>query len=189
MATIGLNGRSVLFRMTSDQFCELPPSEQFKLELLNGEVLMAARPSPNHQHFVFQLGVVVDAWVKPRELGRVLLDTLMQVEEGWTPAIDLCYLHQKHLKRVQKKRIIGPVDLAVEVLSPSDEDIDRKTKFVAYPRFGIPWYWIVDLENRLLEEYQWRRDAYRNRVVVPFSQSFAPQLFPGLVIDLASLEW
>jgi Uma2 family endonuclease len=175
--------------MTSDQFCELPPSDAFKLELLNGEVVVAARPIPNHQHFIFELAVVLRAWIKPRKLGRILLDTLMKLNGDWTPAPDLSFLKTKHLKRVEKKRIVGPVDLAVEVLSPSDEQADRVTKFDAYAAFGTSWYWIVDLEKRLLEEFELVGDAYGNRRTVSFDKSFSPRLFPGLTIDLASLEW
>jgi Uma2 family endonuclease len=188
MSTAQSKSRPVLFRMTSDQFCALPPSESFKLELLDGEVLMAARPAPTHQHFVFQLGVTVDQWVKPRDLGRVLLDTLMKLNGSWTPAPDLVFLWKRHLKRVQKKRIVGPVDLAAEVLSASKK-IDKQTKFIAYARFGIPWYWIIDLRKRELEEYELVGHAYGNLVKVSFDEPFAPRIFPGLVIDLASLEW
>ncbi|HMC89261.1 MAG TPA: Uma2 family endonuclease [Gemmataceae bacterium] len=140
MATLERKRPVVLFRMTSDQFCDLPPSERFKLELLNGEVLMAARPAPTHQHFIFQLAIIIDQWIKAHKLGRILLDTLMKLNGVWTPAPDICFLKTAHLKRVQRKRIVGPVDLAVEVR-------------------------------------------------VPFDAPFSPRLFPGLFIDLASLEW
>jgi Uma2 family endonuclease len=189
MATVDRAMSGVLFRMDSDRFCELPPSDLFKLELLDGEVHLAARRSPAHQYFVSELLVVLKQWVKAHRLGRVLMDTLMKVGEDWTPAPDLCFLCSRHLKRVQKKRIVGPVDLAVEVISPSDEKADRVTKFTAYARFGIPWYWMVDLEKRVLEEFELVRESYGNRVRVPFRQPFAPRLFPGLEIDLASLEW
>jgi Uma2 family endonuclease len=174
--------------MTSGQFCRLPPSEQFKLELLNGEVVVAARPVPTHQHFLFLLAMAIYQWVQPRKLGRVLLDTLMEVSGEWTPAPDLSFLFARHLKRIQKTRIVGPVDLAVEVLSPGDKRADRVTKFAAYAKFGIPWYWIVDLEKRVLEEYELVDGAYMNEVQVSFDKPFAPRIFPGLTIDLASLE-
>jgi Uma2 family endonuclease len=188
-AVTELKGRVVLFPMRSEQFCELPPSDSFKLELLDGEVLMAARPIPNHQHFLLELAVVLRAWTNAKRLGRILLDTLMKANNEWTPAPDLSFLKTEHLKRVKKKRIEGPVDLAVEVLSPSDEEADRKTKFTAYAEFGIPWYWIVDLERRVLEEYQLTGQRYGRLVTTPFDRPFKPRLFPGLVIDLASLEW
>jgi Uma2 family endonuclease len=179
MATAELAGRAVLFRMTSDQFCELPPSDSFKLELLNGEVVVKARPIPNHQHFIFELGVVLRAWIKTRKLGRILLDTLMKLNGSWTPAPDLCFLKTRHLKRVERKRIVGPVDLAVEVLSPSDEQADRMTKFSAYAEFGISWYWIVDLEKRVLDEYELVGEVYGNRELFPFRSHLPPAFSPG----------
>jgi Uma2 family endonuclease len=191
MATITLEGPVVLFRMTSDRFCKLPPSETVKLELLDGEVVMAAWPVPSHQHFIFELGVAIDHWNKKREKGgRILLDTLMKLDDAWTPAPDLSYLKKEHLHRVDKqKRIVGPVDLAVEILSPSTQATDRETKFTAYAEFGIPWYWIVDLNGRVLEEYKLTGDTYGAAVEVAFDKPFKPRIFPGLVIDLASLEW
>ena len=189
MATLELRKSIVLFRMTSDEFCELPPSDTVKLELLDGEVVVMTRPTPVHQHFVFQLAVIIELWAKRRRLGRVLLDTLMKLDGKWTPAPDLVFIARRHLNRVKDKRIEGPVDLAVEVLSPANPEIDRETKFAAYARFGIRWYWIVDLKSRVLEEYERVGKSYGNRVDAPFDESFAPRLFPGLTVDLASLEW
>jgi Uma2 family endonuclease len=83
--------------------------------------------------------------------------------------------------------VLGPVDLAVEVLSPSNEDDDREGKFSAYAEHNIPWYWIVDLNRRVLEEYELVGGRYGNRVDAPFDRPFAPRLFPGLTIDLARL--
>jgi Uma2 family endonuclease len=190
MATVTLEKPMVLFRMTSDQFCELPPSETLSLELLNGEVVMAAKPVPNHQHFLFELAVAIRAWDKAQKKGgRILLDTLMKLDDEWTPAPDLSYLKKEHLNRVKEKRIVGPVDLAVEILSPSTAATDRQTKFSTYAEFGIPWYWIVDLGGRVLEEYKLRGNTYGTPVEAAFDKPFKPRFFPGLVIDLASLEW
>jgi len=178
----------VLFPMTSDEFCELPPSESVKLELLDGKVYAMTRPSPMHQYFISKLHAVLTQWVEPKKLGRVLPDTLMKLDNRWTPAADLVFVAQRHLKRVKKKRIEGPVDLAIEVLS-SNKQIDRGTKFVTYARFGIGWYWIVDLDGRVLEEYELRGNTYGSPKNMPFDQPFKPSLFPGLNIDLAALEW
>jgi Uma2 family endonuclease len=185
---IDLKEPVVLFRMTSDDFCKLPPSEHYSLQLLDGEVFMAAKPVPAHQHYVFQLAVVIDQWTKEHKLGRVLLDTLMKLNGDWSPAPDLIFLATKHLRRVQRRRIVGPVDLAVEVLSPSTRLLDRKLKMAAYARFGVRWYWIVDLQKRV-EEYHLKGGYYEAPLRVSFDEPFAPRVFPGLVIHLASLEW
>ena len=180
----------ILFhQMTSDQFCGLPECEQFDLELLDGAVVMASKPVPAHQYLLAQLVAVLVYWVKTHQLGRILIDTLMKLDGKWTPAPDLVFLKTAHLKRVRRKRIVGPVDLAVEILSPSSKTIDWKTKFATYARFGIAWYWILDLEQRVLEEYELAGGKYQCVDSVAFDQPFAPRLFPGLTIDLASLEW
>jgi Uma2 family endonuclease len=189
MTTGTLNGLLVLFRMTSDEFCELPLSETVKLELLDGEVVVLTWPTPAHQYFIFELGVAISLWAKGCKLGRVLPDVLMKLDGEWTPAPDLVFVARRHLRRVKEKRIEGPVDLAVEALSPSNPEIDLEVKFTAYGRFGIPWYWIADLKKRVLYEYELVNDTYGNLVEVPFDRPFKPRLFPGLVIDLASLEW
>jgi Uma2 family endonuclease len=183
-----LKGRVVLFRMDSDRFLDLPASETVWLELLDGEVLMSARPSLAHQHFVFQLGKVLDDWVRDKQLGSVFLETQLTLDKDWSPVPDLVFLTTDHEDRISERQIKGAVDLAVEVLSPSDESTDRETKFEAYARFGIPWYWIVDLKRRRVEEFKRTRRAYGSPELIPFNRPFEPRLFKGLTIDLASLE-
>src|SRR5262249_7404348 len=142
-----------------------------------------------HQYFVLGLAMVIAQWVKKLNLGRVLPDTLMMLDGRWTPAPDIVFVAKRHLKRVKGKLIEGPVDLAIETLSPGTARVDRTTKFAAYAKHGIPWYWIVDLKARVLEEYELVGGKYTNLVKAPFDEPFKPRLFLGLVIDLASLEW
>ncbi len=42
-------------------------------------------------------------------------------------------------------------DWVCEVLSPSNAHYDRCDKAEAYGKAGVPWYWIVDTEERTLE--------------------------------------
>jgi Uma2 family endonuclease len=186
-AILELPSSMKLFRMDSDRFCDLPPSDQYRLELLNGDVVMAARPSPKHQYFGFELGVALELFARSRNLGIVLPHTLMTLDTRWTPVPDVCFLFEKHLRRLGDKRINGPVDLAVEVISPGYEHQDRETKHEGYARFGIPWYWIADLEEATLEEYELVGGSYQEPVVVPFKTPFQPRMFPGLTIKLAEL--
>jgi Uma2 family endonuclease len=148
---------------------------------------MSPRPRPDHQVFIAELYAVLSPWVRAHELGRLYPDTDMRLDDDWTPAADLVFVRTENLQRVQEKRIVGPADLAVEVLSPWNEDDDREGKFNAYAVHGIGWYWIVDLERRVLEEYELVATAYGNRVDAPFDRPFTPRLFPGLTIDLARL--
>jgi Uma2 family endonuclease len=187
-ATLDLKGRVVLFRMNSEQFTALPESENFRFELLDGEVVMAARPSPAHQYFCSKMGRALDTWVEDQQLGKLFPDTQLTLDDDWSPVPDLLFLTNSHLRRIGRQFIHGPVDLVVEVLSPSDESTDRVTKLEAYARHGIPWYWIVDLRQRQLEEFRRGRLGYSRPVIAPFDEPFQPRLFPGLTLNLASME-
>jgi Uma2 family endonuclease len=182
-----LTGPVVLFPMTSDQFDDLPVSPRFRLELLNGMVVMSPSPRAEHQVFVADLYAFLKPWLAARNLGRLFPGTDMRLTNGWTPSADLALLRAANLARVQGGRIVGPADLAVEVLSPSHPELDLDVKFTGYAQNGIPWYWIIDLDARALDEYELVGSAYNNHLRATFDQPFAPRLFPGLTIDLASL--
>ena len=53
--------------------------------------------------------------------------------------------------------------LAIEVLSPSTARADRTTKRRRYQRAGVPEYWVVDLDARLVE--RWRPEDVRPEVL------------------------
>lgn len=53
--------------------------------------------------------------------------------------------------------------LAIEVLSPSTARADRTVKRRAYQRAGVPEYWVVDLDARLIE--RWRPSDDRPEVL------------------------
>jgi Uma2 family endonuclease len=181
-----ITGRVALFRMTSAEFAALPQSREH-LELLNGEVVLSPRPRPPHQQFLGRLFAVLDDWVQQHRLGEVYPEVEMLLDEKWTPAPDLVFVAAERVDRVGDKQIIGPADLAVEVLSPSNPTDDRVGKFRAYAEHDIPWYWIVDLDRRVLEEYELIAGTYGNQVDAQFDQPFVPRRFPGLTIDLARL--
>jgi Uma2 family endonuclease len=184
---VELTGPIALFQMTSDQFDALPESYKFKLELLDGWVVMSPTPRGEHQIFLGDLYAYLIPILRAGKLGKLFPNTEMRLDEGWTPAADLAYLIPAHLGRYQRGRIVGPADLAIEVLSPSHPKLDLETKFVGYARNGIRWYWIINLDGRTLDEYELVGSAYDRRVSVPFDQPFRPRLLPGLVIDLAAI--
>jgi Uma2 family endonuclease len=175
--------------MTSDEFCDLPVSESAKLQLLDSKVMVTEWPTVAHQNFVAELTTALNSWSAGRRLGWAIPATLVQLAEGWTPVPDVSFVTANRRKCLREQWIEGPPDLTAEVLSPSDRKTDRETKFAAYARFGVRWYWIVDLKKRTLEECEAVNGVYTNKVRVPFDQPFSPRLFPGLTMDLASFEW
>ena len=54
-----------------------------------------------------------------------------------------------------EKRLHGPPELVVEVLSPSTALRDKTEKFDLYETHGVGEYWIIDPRDKLVEVYGW----------------------------------
>ena len=74
----------------------------------------------------------------------------------------------------------------IEVLSPSTTRNDRTTKLQLYARYAVPYYWIVNAEQRAIEVY--RLAANRYEAPETFGDDLTDlQPFDGLRLDPASL--
>src|SRR5207248_293166 len=102
-------------------------------------------------------------------------------------APDLLFVAREHEDRIRAGRVCGAPDLVVELASPSTVDRDRGSKFQAYYQAGVPWYWLIDPDTFLVEEYQHTAGGYLCTVTVPAGQVFQPRLFPGLEIDVQAI--
>jgi Uma2 family endonuclease len=57
---------------------------------------------------------------------------------------DLMLILNEHRDRLKPTLLLGPADLAIEIISPESEDRDYEVKFAEYARMGVPEYWIID---------------------------------------------
>jgi Uma2 family endonuclease len=80
----------------------------------------------------------------------------------------------------------GRPDLAVEVTSPSSRRYDRVTKLAWYASIGVPEYWLVDRDARIVERLVLTPEGYVIAQTVG-EGAFEPASFEGLSIPLAAL--
>ena len=78
----------------------------------------------------------------------------------------------------------GRLLLAVEVVSPSTAHDDRVRKRRLYQRAGVPEYWIVDVDARLVE--RWRPEDERPEILAEALTWEPEPVQAPLVIDLAA---
>jgi Uma2 family endonuclease len=184
------NGRPVP-RMTVREYFDLPTDQPFETLLLYGELITMPRPKPKHNRTIHYLGHVIDRWVLHLKLGLVFFDNdlILDEENALVYAPDLMFLANEHLHQVRDERVYGPVDLAIEILSPSERPFLQNRKFTDYERYGIPWYWIIDpnAENSSIAEHQLVNGRYDCRSETVGAQWFEPGLFPGLTFRLPQL--
>jgi Uma2 family endonuclease len=173
--------------MTLEEFRALPEGPPY-YEFEEGELILVASPTPEHQDVIGVLWYVVWQFVRQHQLGRVVMEVDVFLPDGRGYIPDLAYLSTEHLHLLNPtdRKIHGSPDLVVEVTS-SMPARDRVHKFRVYYANGVPWYWIIDSNSLTVEEYHATPQGYLRMASVAAGEEFQPQLFPGLVINVATL--
>jgi Uma2 family endonuclease len=120
-----------------------------------GEVIVHMPPKKLHQMLVGFLHHIIGLFVAIFDLG-VLQVAPFEVRlspDGPSREPDLLFLSRAHFERLTPERLVGPPDLAVEIVSDDSVHRDRVDKFDEYEAAGVPEYWVLD--NRPEEQRAW----------------------------------
>jgi len=164
------------------------PDDGLHYEILDGDLSVTASPVPRHQRVLANLNDILRAHVRVSDLGEVLFAPIAVILADTTIVEpDLVYLASDRATLVSHRGIEGPPTLVVEVLSPSTSLRDCGIKRELYARYGVPWYWIVDPEARIVEVLQLTEGIYHRiaRVTGPDAVRLPP--FPDLVLAVDTL--
>ncbi|NKE57667.1 Uma2 family endonuclease [Lentzea sp. PSKA42] len=140
--------------MTVAQYAALGETEDGYTELVNGRLIMS--PSPIRKHNVAGLNLAIQlAGQLPDDL-EVIYDMDVNLElaspdkPGFVRRPDLVVAQRSAGKRQDAEGGLiraSEVVLVVEVLSPSSRQTDYRAKRHEYAEAGIPFYWIIDLDE------------------------------------------
>jgi Uma2 family endonuclease len=167
---------------TYDDYAELPDDGQ-RYEIVNGVLLMAPAPSPDHQSITLRLSHYLFVHVELAGLGRVFaapIDVELGPKNVFQP--DITVLLNMHLDKVAAKKIIGVPDLVIEVASRGTATYDRVSKYDIYARAGIAEYWIVKPTNRTIEVLILENGEYYSPGIFRGEQLLPSRIVPGLPV-------
>lgn len=171
-------------RWTAEMLRALPDDGK-RYEIVHGELLVTPSPSFTHQRAVRELLWLVEAYLRPGRRAEVLsspADIELQPDSVVQP--DLFVFPTVAGKPVRDWSDIGPLLLAIEILSPSTARYDRIVKRRLYLEQQIPEYWIVDCDARCVE--RWRPGEERPEGLTERIEWKAPGAASPLAIDLAA---
>jgi Uma2 family endonuclease len=167
---------------------EALPADGRRYELHDGELSVTPAPGTRHQRVSSALNSILKAYVTSHRLGEVLyapIDLILADTTVVQP--DLVYLEPTRAHLVSDRGIEGPPTLVIEILSPSTTTIDRSRKHQLYADHGIPYYWLVDPENRTVEALGLDAGRYALLARASGAGSVALPPFPELTFTPASL--
>ena len=130
-------------------------------ELFDGELVVTASPVPDHQAVVLRAGRRFAEHVEVDDLGDVFMAPIDVVFAASAVAVpDLVFVRNERREIITANAIVGTPDLIVEVLSPSTRRRDLGRKKGMYERFGVPEYWVIDLDARAVTVFVLRDGRY-----------------------------
>ena len=162
------------------------PEDGKRHELVDGELMVSPSPGFLHQLFVKRLASLLDEYVRYHGLGEAFgLPGDLDLGSGQVVQPDIFVLDWPANQPPATWEACGLPRLVVEVTSPATARYDRLLKRSAYLRAGIPTYWIVDLDARLVDVWTPEHDT---PTVVDDTLTWQPDpALPALTIDLPAL--
>ena len=153
----------MLERWTAARARELPEDGN-RYEVVDGELLVTPAPSFDHQQAAGMLLIALQAYLTDCPLGVAVMSPAdIEFDPATLVQPDVFVVPLDGGRRPKRWVDIRGLLLAVEVLSPSTARADRTTKRRRYQRAGVPEYWVVDLDARLVE--RWRPADQRPEVL------------------------
>jgi len=155
-----------------------------RYEVIDGELFVTPAPGIVHQRAVVELLDLVRPYVKAHGIGEALVSPADVVVYGPRKFVqpDLFVLPLVNGAPIRAWTEVGRLLLAVEVLSPSTEHVDRGRKRTLYKEKAVPDYWIVDTVERVVER---SRPDDTPVAILNESLEWQPEFdAPPLVIDL-----
>lgn len=161
-------------------------NEDQKAEFINGEVIIHSPVMKRHNSATGLLYQLMNVFVSLHELGFVGVEKIMitLTRNDYEP--DICFFNkEKSVQFAEDQKLFPAPDLVVEVLSDSTKKTDKGIKFEDYQAHGIREYWIVDAEQKQIEQYVLNGDTY-NLVLKSDNGEIKSHVLEGFIIPVAS---
>jgi Uma2 family endonuclease len=149
--------------MTAEELIEFP-NDDYKYELVEGELIRMAPTGGEHGVLTISLGYLLYSHVKAQDLGIVCgaeTGFVLRRTPDTVRAPDVSFVTKERIPASGVPKTYWPFapDLAVEVVSPSDRFDEVQTKVAEYLTAGTRLVWVVDPATRTIFVYRSLRDV------------------------------
>jgi Uma2 family endonuclease len=165
---------------------ETLPDDGNRYEVIDGELFVTPAPYVAHQIVVGELHARLREYLRAHPVGRAIVapaDVRLGDRTSVEPDVFVIPQVKGPFPRVWSP--LGTLLLAIEVLSPTTARVDRGRKRTLYQREGVPEYWIVDLDARLIE--RWGPGDQRPEVLTERIEWRPSGLVEALAVELDGL--
>ena len=173
-------------KLTYEDYEKIPSDDGKRHEIIDGEHIVSPAPETYHQTLSRRIQFQLYRQIEETGLGVVFnAPTDLQLSQVDIVQPDLLVVLTAREEIVGPKKIDGPPDLVVEILSPSSGKNDQVLKKDLYAKRGVPEYWIVDPAAKAVERHLLQAGRYRLEGKHAGEVSFGG--LPGVTVDLTKV--
>lgn len=158
-----------------------------RYEIVYGEIKERSMPSPVHGRIQLKIGAKLLSHVEENNLGVVYTETHFEFAEKLSRVPDVAFVSFGRFPESGEDDTsrwhIAP-DLAVEVISPTDDYEDVQEKITEYFTFGVLQVWIVSPESRTLTVYFSRTNV---KILTETDELTGEEILPGFKLNLSEI--
>jgi Uma2 family endonuclease len=128
------------------------PDDGNRYEVVYGELLVTPAPRAWHQRVVLRLGAALERYLNLYPEAGVPFTSPADISWGRDVLVqpDVFVVAPEEGRTLDWARM-RTLLLVAEVISPSTARADRVLKRIRYREAGVPLYWVVDADDRVVE--------------------------------------
>ena len=158
-----------------------------RYEIIYGEIKERSMPSPIHGRIQAKVGAKLLSHVEENNLGAVYTETHFELAEKLSRVPDIAFVSFARFPASGEDDSscwhIAP-DLAVEIISPTDDYEDVQEKITEYFIFGVKQVWIISPESKTLTVYFSRTNV---RILTESDELIGEEMLPGFKMNLSEI--
>ena len=139
--------------LTAEELYDIP-DDDMRYELVRGVLVVSEPPGFTHGDLAVQISGLLNAYARPRKLGKVVGEVGYVLERGPDtvrgPDVSFVRRERVPIGPAADKFVEGAPDLAVEIRSPGDRPGEIADKVAGYFRSGAGLVWGVDPRRRVV---------------------------------------
>ncbi|MGH7945443.1 MAG: Uma2 family endonuclease [Opitutaceae bacterium] len=169
--------------LTADDYRATPDGTRY--QLVEGDLYLIS-PAPNrfHQDIVLNIATMLRAFLRNNPIGKVYVSPIdVYLDDHNVVQPDVVFVSNARFDILADDGLHGAPDLAVEVISPSNAQLDKTAKRRVYTRHGVKELWLVDPTLRQIHLYEFARDPAKAVRLVEDDETFQSALLPGLTVN------
>ena len=174
--------------MTADEL-EKMPKEKGRFELAKGELIKMPPAGYVDGEIAANILLLIGNYIKKHGLGKVFAAEtgfFLSQDPDTVRAPDVAFVTPEHARQQERRQgfFVGPPDLAVEVVSPSESVEEVQAKLLDYLLAGTQMVWIVYPLTRTITVYH---SLDQSQVLTQNDTLEGGAVLPGFSIPVAEI--